>query len=236
MRGSDGGETWDVVIADSAVQRLAKFAGASEGKVSWLKESLAFMMFELLDSQREKSNRAPSWSKRIEHYRTMISLARRLEMLLAPEWVAAEMRNYEAREVRQEIFGTRGLFKSDDAQKIRAWSETGAERLEGVMRDVEGVTRLRARLSTMIKQSEDGTLAQGRPRVPPPPSALNPAKQYIANYALAWWNSLGHGEERTKGFIAFAGALYQLAGLPMRTGIAAQLTSAVKRSRTRVGE
>ena len=140
------------------------------------------------------------------------------------------MRQFEGRELRQQIFGSRGIFESVDPQKIKQWSETGSQLLEGVMRDVEAARRMRERLSTMINQFEDGTLARGRRPVRPPPGANNPAKQCIADRALTWWERLGRGQERTKEFKAFAGVLYQLAGFTMSSpAIHEQLTAAVKR-------
>ena len=192
-RGSDGSETWEYVIARSAMQKLAKAAGVSETELSWLYEPLKWMLYQLDD---DKSNWAPKWTKRIEHLRATLSAAHRLEALLQPPWVAAAMRRFEDLELKQQIFGTRGLVDlktKADYQKFKEWSQTGSQLLEGVMRDVEAVARMHVRLSTMISQFEDGTLPRWRYRAPPPPGASNPAKQYIADCALRWWP---HGEKR----------------------------------------
>jgi hypothetical protein len=230
-RGSDGSETWEYVIARSAMQKLAKAAGVSETELRRLYEPLKWMLYQLYD---DKSNWAPTWTKRIKHLQATLSAARRLKVLLQPQWVAAAMRRFEDLELKQQIFGTRGLVDlktKADYQKSKDWSRTGSQLLEGVMRDVEAVTRMHARLSTMISQFEDGTLPRWRYRAPPPPRASNPAKQYIADCALHWWP---HGEKRTDSFKAFADVLYRLAGFKMSAGaIGAQLTSAVRRHRLR---
>jgi len=89
----------------------------------------------------------------------------------------------------------------------------------------------------MINQFGDGTLARGRDRLPSRPAASNPVKQDIADCALAFWTRLGHGEERTDPFIAFADVRYQLTGFAMSPdAIRAQLTSAVKRDRAKAAE
>jgi hypothetical protein len=64
-RGSDGGETWDVVIASKAIQKLAKAAGVSEAELSWLNQAVKDMMFDLLEAEIRW---APTWTKRIEQY------------------------------------------------------------------------------------------------------------------------------------------------------------------------
>jgi len=46
-RAADGSATWHVAIAPSAMQNLAKAAGVNEVDLSWLREPLEFMMFEL---------------------------------------------------------------------------------------------------------------------------------------------------------------------------------------------
>ena len=236
-RGSDGGETWDVVIASKVIQKLAKAAGVSEAELSWLNQAVKDMMFDLLAAESEW---APTWTKRIEHLRAILSAAGKLETLLGPKWVAADMRHFESKELKREIFGTQGfanLKTKADGQKFKKWSRTGSQLLEAVMRDVEAVTRIRARLSAMINQLGDGTLARGRDRLPPPAAASNPVKQDIADCALTLWTRLGHSEERTDPFIAFADVLYQLAGFAMSPdAIRAQLTSAVKRDRAKAAE
>lgn len=226
-RGRDGGETWDVVISDSAIQKLAKIAGMPEADLSWSREYLEFMMFEL---QCQMSNRAPAWRNRIEHLRATRSAARKLEVLLRPKWVEADIRHFEDRELKYQIFGTRDLVHvktKADAQKARKWMRTTSH-LEAVVRDVEAATRMRMLLSSMIDQLERAS-EEGRLR-PPPAGASNPTKQYISDCALGWWMHLGHGEMRSKNFIAFADVIYRLAGFAMSTpAIGAQLTAAVKR-------
>jgi hypothetical protein len=94
---------------------------------------------------------------------------------------------------------------------------------------VQGVARIRARLSTMIDRLEHAR-AEGRLR--PPDGAADPNKQYVADCALCWWRGLGHSDERSKNFIAFAAVLYGLAGFRMSPpAIRAQLNLAVKRRR-----
>ena len=220
-RASDGGETWEVVIARSAMQKLAKYAGVTEADLNSLCEPLKFMMFCL---QHEKSDWA-TLPKRIEHLRKASSATCELDELLRPEWVAFEMYLFEDRELRQQMFGTRGVvdLRRADRQKAKEWMRASSELQKQVTQDVEAVRRIGARLSTMRDQIVR--------RPAPPSAATNPAKQYIATFALGWWTALGHGPSRTKNFIAFADCLYRLAGFKMRVpAIREQLVSAVKRA------
>ena len=119
-RGSDGGETWDVLIVPRAIQRLAKAAGVSEEKLSWLNQAAKSMMSDLLSQEFAW---APTWTKRSEYLRAMLAAADKLEILLRPKWVAADMRHFESRELKREIFGTRGRYDlktKADGQKFKS--------------------------------------------------------------------------------------------------------------------
>jgi hypothetical protein len=180
-RASDGSETWDVVIAPSALQKLAATAGVIEADLGWLRRPLEFAMCELIEINRV---RAPSWPNRIKHLRATSSAVRRLEALLRPEWISTDMGRFESRELKLQMLGSRGvvtLKTRADGKKAREWMRA-ASIVEGdVTRDVQAVTRIRARLSTMIDQLEHAR-AEGRLR--PPDGAADPNKQYVADCAL----------------------------------------------------
>jgi len=75
-RASDGSETWDVVIAPSAMQKLATAAGVIEAQLEWLRGPLELAMYSLLCLQAIRA-RAPSWPNRIEHLPREAYLAHR---------------------------------------------------------------------------------------------------------------------------------------------------------------
>jgi hypothetical protein len=218
-----------VVIARSAMQKFAKAAGVTESEVGWLREPLELMMFNLQCAKSIRA-RAPSWPNRIEQLRATSSAACALEALLRREWVSVEMKLFESRELKLQMLGSRGGVNVNtraDGKKAKKWMRA-ASIVEGdVTRDVQAVTRIRSRLSTMIDQFEH---AQAEGLLAPPDGAANPIKQHIANCALCWWTRMGRGQKRTKEFKAFADALYQLAGFTMSSpAIHVQLTAAVKR-------
>jgi hypothetical protein len=226
-RATDGGETWDVVVASCAIEKLADAAGVAQSDLGWLNDALKFMIFQL---QCAKCDRAPTWPNQKKHLRTTLKAARKLEVLLRPQWLAAKMRLFEDLELRQQTFGIRGVIDLKtraDLQKFKEMDRRACHLLEGVMRDVEAVTRLRLRLSYMIDQFGPG---------PALPVASNLMKQFIADSALHWWTSLvlGEPQPQSKKLTAFADVLFRLAGFQMRSSaIAAQLTSAVKRRRAK---
>jgi hypothetical protein len=224
---SEGSETWDVMIAPSAMQKLATAAGVTEADLNTLRRPLELVMCQLIEISRV---RAPSWPNRTKHLRATSSAVRRLEALLRPEWVSTDMGRFESRELKLQMLGSRGVMTIKtraDGKKANEWMRA-ASIVEGdVTRDVQGVARIRARLSTMIDRLEHAR-AEGRLR--PPDGAADPNKQYVADCALSWWRGLGHADERSKNFIAFASILYGLAGFPMSpSAIRAQLNSAMKR-------
>jgi hypothetical protein len=218
------------------MQKLAERAGVTESELTWLREPLEIMMFNL-QLDKISRTRTPSWPIRIKHLRATLPVVSGLEALLRPEWLSVEMRRFESRELKLQMLGTRGgvnIKTRTDGRKAREWMRA-ASLVEGeVTRDVQAVTRIRSRLSTMLAQFER---ARAEGRLAPPDGASNPIKQHIADCALSWWTCLGHGSERTDKFVAFAEVLYRLAGFEMRpSAIREQLNTAVKRRGARADE
>ena len=226
---ADGSATWHVAIAPSAMRKLAKAAGVNEVDLSWLREPLEFMMFEL-QCHKSSRDRAPSWPNRIKHLRATSCAVRKLEALLRPEWISMEMGRFETRKLQLKMLGSRGgvhIETRADGKRARDWMRAASVVEGDVKRDVEGVRRIRSRLPIMIDRFEH---ARAEGRLAPADGARNPIKQYIGDNALRWWMRLGHGPERTDQFIAFAETVYRLAGFALRpAAIREQLKSAVKR-------
>jgi hypothetical protein len=229
-RATDGTETWEVTITDEALERLARAAGVAMEDLEVLRDPMMFMMFSL---QRLRCDRSPSRPQQIKHLKATLSAAREVETLLQAEWFRTEMRRFEDGEILQQLFGQRyGIHAKTqaDVEKLRRWNRALPELQERVVQEVLAISRICTRLVKMLKLLgvPPSPEAQYHPTIPP---AQNEAKQYIADSALLWWTKvLKHEDEKTKKFIAFAGALYQLAGFAMKApAIREQLKTAVRR-------
>jgi hypothetical protein len=222
---SDGGEKWDAVISSKAMQRLAKAAGVQD--LSWLHDPLRLLMIQV---HFERYDRAPSTPNIIDDLRRVQLASRRLQTLLSPNWIMKEMRSFEDRELKQRFFGTRGfldLTTKAYTPEVKEYFQTWLGLEEIVRRDTQAVRRIHDRVTTMINQLQNA-------RRPTTGGARNLPKQYIADSAIAWWTTLGHGEARSKNFLAFADQLYRLAGFGLSLGaVRAQLRSAIKRRNSR---
>ena len=217
----DGGEIWDAVISNRAMLRLAKAAGVSE--LEWLREPLAFLVLQL---HWQTLDWVPLTPAQLEELLKVQSASRTLQALLSPKWITTKMKKFEARNLGQRLFGTRGVIdlgNNADVQKTKEYWRTWAELKKEILSDKEAVTRVLSRVSAMLNETQ----RQDRPAVG---GALNLQKRYIADCALTWWTHLGHDDERSKDFIAFADQLYRLAGQKMKPGaIGAQLGFAIRR-------
>src|SRR5262245_6379247 len=123
------------------MQKLAKVAGVNEIDLSWLREPLELMMFEL-QCQKSSPDLAPSWPNRIKHLRATLSAARKLEALLRPEWVSVEMGRFESRELKLKMLGSRGgvyIKTSADGKRAREWMRAASVVEGDAKRDVGGV-------------------------------------------------------------------------------------------------
>jgi hypothetical protein len=74
-RDSDGRETWEVVIARSAMQKLAAAAGVIEADLGWLGRALEFAMSQLQDRKSNRA-RAPSSPNLMRHLRATSTAVR----------------------------------------------------------------------------------------------------------------------------------------------------------------
>jgi hypothetical protein len=211
-RGTDGGETWDISVSATALQRLANLAGVSVGEAAWLRESLEFMLFNVQHDANPVSAPAvsTSWASGLKHLRSIRATSRRLQMLLdAP--TKTEMFSFEERELRQQWFGSKALPTAGSMAEAQRFMGALEKIKAGLLEEKQTIDRLFARSSAILDELK--SLHERGQRRPAKPSALDTTKQYIADCALLWWTHFGQRDRRSKSFVAFADELYRLAGL-----------------------
>jgi hypothetical protein len=222
-RTADGGEIWDIAVRATALKKLGKLAGVSKGEADWLHDPLRIMFLGL---QHEADRHDRSAAASIKHLRLIQATSRRLQMLLDAR-TKSEMFSFEDRELRYQLFGTRGTATVSTRVEAQDYLFAVEKAKTGLQEEAQ-VDRIRTRSTAMIDWLEP---RPGEPqRRPAKPNALDPTKHSIAKCALHWWTRFGHSDRRSDSFVAFTDHLYRLAGIRLKPdAIRAQLTAAVKR-------
>jgi hypothetical protein len=192
-------------VATTAIKRLARIGGISEGQLAGLGEYvrnvLAYWTMAELDPAGKFTRR-----ELVEALEGALSAARTLELGLRKKWLRDEMKQFEIAAVRRDARSAAELL--DVAKKCQAIHRQIED--EGLMAAnlVQRTGAMLERLETMPERPEEQLKRKG---------ATKSAAQYLACCVLQFWIiGLSRPASITPNLIAFADQVFRLAGHSMK--------------------